>query len=953
MTTGNAVTWRAFVGPRWMSTTDAAFWDWSALTLSAYTPAPADSTLTAGLAVGGTVATLATGTGWPSTGGLWLGPNAAGEAWEYVLYTGRSGNTLTGLRRETVDAEQTGAHTAGAVARFWWPLTTDDGKFTLTETLNDTLNVVDWSTQLAGFTFPQAALRNGHFLLLQTRWLDDTTGWGAWTNALLGWLDSPHARGDLAAEGSWTVNVLSAFGMAGRQTIGGIRAGALDLAPTANITASSTLATPRKMAGTGEFTAATPDLSTAALTDGNAATGWLSERLLGTANVPGDGAGEFRFASYGIDQVHVTRYAGQSKGYRWLAILCRGASVEDQGVNLVDQDRYFPLITSNPGMHTAPQKPFSAFPGDGKLLILCENLRLFREENPDCDADIWEVSDTTTVMHRYAAGDWANMWRRDASTVAAWWDRLAATGGGLRCIFYPEGWKYPAGDVIWGTITPAYVATTWAGLTGAYQSPQLSAPTPGQTLRRQWATAGSAAGGWAVDANATPGYFLGATPAEKRGDAAKAAVEHLLIELPSLGLTLAADVTDAAPGPGDTLLVSLLGEPGVDGLDASGTVQIGAEQITYSAKAPDYGGVIITARGANGTTAAAHSTGDAVAQVVGGVALDCPPLKSVGFTRPAGLPLPKAFVIRASQYDAVRGPEDEGYTADWTTLATETANASANYTLTLGTAARYRWVIIELQGMTTTPYRAALNGLILTVDPAVYRSDTHLAATTAANVVKQALTNAGLPAGALTVGLGSDTLSNSTTARDTAATVAADLCDFAGLRLDVGRDRKLTITVDPYWGITGLPAADLTWTTLTAGAYEADWRTGSAIAQIELEWQLPDGTVQPLVRYPALAATTGALVHSGPYCYATLAAAQAAAQKRYWQLRRPYGSLIEAVGAPWTVRAGQVHGVTWPLAAGMLAVKRVYLAQQVTHQIADMALSTAVNMLQISREDER
>ena len=155
---------------------DLTFWNWAtALTYgAAYDPTALITTLSGSVAAAATTAALTSGGSFPTTGGCWLGPNAAGEAWEYATYTGRSGNTLSGLTRETVDSEQSGAHTAGAVAGFWFPLVTNDGSLTLTEEADSALGMVGWQAQIQGVNIPQVALRNGHLVLVQTRYATDT-----------------------------------------------------------------------------------------------------------------------------------------------------------------------------------------------------------------------------------------------------------------------------------------------------------------------------------------------------------------------------------------------------------------------------------------------------------------------------------------------------------------------------------------------------------------------------------------------------------------------------------------------------------------------------------------------------------------------------------------------------------------------------------------------------------
>ena len=193
-TRNHVIQWRAYVGPPFKRADDAAFWDWSALDYGAvYAPVPAETALASDLATAATSAVLMSGTGWPTAGGFWVGPvGGYGGTWEYCTYTGKSTATLTGLTRETVDSEQTGAHLTESLVRFWYPLT-GAVQLTLSESLDNFLSGLDWQATLSGDNAPQAALRNGHLVLIQERHqVKGDTVWPDWTNFLVGWLQSPN-----------------------------------------------------------------------------------------------------------------------------------------------------------------------------------------------------------------------------------------------------------------------------------------------------------------------------------------------------------------------------------------------------------------------------------------------------------------------------------------------------------------------------------------------------------------------------------------------------------------------------------------------------------------------------------------------------------------------------------------------------------------------------------------
>ena len=147
--------------------------------------------------------------------------------------------------RETIDSEQTGDHANGAAVRFWWPLTTAT-RLTLSEQLDDTLGGLDWQATISGDNAPQAALRNGHLVLIQTR--HEVTGdtvWSDWTNLLVGWLQSPQIRQGADGETPWEATIVSSAGMLQSIQAQGLRVGPVNAARGGSISGTQELSRPR------------------------------------------------------------------------------------------------------------------------------------------------------------------------------------------------------------------------------------------------------------------------------------------------------------------------------------------------------------------------------------------------------------------------------------------------------------------------------------------------------------------------------------------------------------------------------------------------------------------------------------------------------------------------------------------------------------------------------------
>lgn len=386
----NIVQWRAWVGPRWKASTDSRFWNWaSVLTYgSAYEPLTdmPNTTLSSGITAASTTLPCGATGDWPSTGGCWVGPNGSGQSWEYIDYGTNSTNTLGNLSRSAEDSEFSGTHSSGAVVKFWWELTGATGTVDVSEFMDRSLSVVDWTAELRGVNMPQAALINDHLLLVQIRQSSGST-WGNWTNELVGFIDAPEVQDDYRLRKEWSIRARSSYGNSSTRQVNGVQVGQTELTRRVSASASSALANPYKADGLGEFLEASPDLDASAALDTSLSTLWMSERFVGLANNPANPGETFDAIAPGaqvvISQVHLTRYPGQGAGYRWFEITV-----------LNDSSLTSPTLMYSKLLGTAPDQyvtdyyfsvDLSAY-NNGDRIIVAENATLFQAENPDNDA---------------------------------------------------------------------------------------------------------------------------------------------------------------------------------------------------------------------------------------------------------------------------------------------------------------------------------------------------------------------------------------------------------------------------------------------------------------------------------------------------------------------------------------------------------------------------------------
>jgi hypothetical protein len=938
-----AVQWRAFIGPKWVPSTDPAYYPWTALSLGTYEPVPAATTLADDLEPGATSADLTGATGYPAAGGIWVGAGAAGERLEYVSHTGKSTDTLTGLTRDAITAEQSGHHTAGAPVCFWFPVLLD-WPFHPVESGDDKLAAFTWQADLKGSNMPVAALRNEHLVLLQARWAEGSGAWSDWGTELIGWLLTHKGHGDGQNYETWEATAGCSASLLENAQVPGVHLGPKNAALQAEVTTSSDLVQVYKETGSGEFVAAAPDLSGASATDGKMSTLWMSDKFVGASNLPTAQTG---YLVHMADQIHIAPYAGQSPaGYRWLSLAASDTKQEGWGVELKNTDGYYPSDGANhntDGYVWNQQHPFTT--GKYTPVIFVENEILFRAENPNLgQCQVIEISGDPI---KYTGGFLKNDVYYPAYTAQDWWNGFDPAGGSLKVLVNDGSSKDNlAGVVYWGTATPA---SPWTGTTQA-------APAPGETIRRTWANSGNTEAGWTTGHPSMPGYYLAPSAYVPPGQYWLPRFEWLNAKTVGLGLRLRDAIDDTQT---DGIVVTSAGGDTLEGLDSSGTIQIGqyaGEQITYTLKDEVNSQLAGTVtRGANGTANVPHNAGDQVFTIDGGVAVDASPVNGLRWRRAVGMPQIHDFKIYASKLDTPRLPTPDGYleyVSNFDLIATITGATADVLWAPLSPAVRYRNALTVVTAMETDPYRVAINELEIVIDPACFPADRNLASGTAADLISAVLKLGGLDDDAIIDAGGTPSLTNLTTDVAGAWKVAADIANFSGCRVTCGRDSKVTIGLDPFRDIASLPAETLNLTKTLLKQIDPDWNVNLAVGQVALSWRSSDGQTEGVERYPATRLAIGSVLELGPMYCADATAAQTEACKQFWMARRPFGIPAEMAGPGWNRHAGDFFGVEWTFGGGTYLLDRTYAVKSIEHDFDKGRLTSCPVLLQVSGEGE-
>ncbi|MCB0096884.1 MAG: hypothetical protein KDE46_14245, partial [Caldilineaceae bacterium] len=462
------VKWRMYIGPPFTRPSSSVHWDWSTLTLDAtYNPASIATTLTAQATAGAATVTVASTGTFPSAGGFWVGSTR----WSYVRYSGTTATTFTGCTW-TGDAEEQATHANGSTVRFWYPVTENNGSLSFDWEIDSNLAAMQWQCGIGGgVKVPQSAIRNNHLALVQ--WA--TTPGGSYANHFIGWLQTPTLSESTAYRRGWDAKIVSSAQKIAEIVIDGVRVGEIDIAKEGTASAISTVAGPYKERKSGEYTAADPDLSPQSAIDGDDATLWISEDVIGTPLGLTVSSDPTTTGAVVISQVHIAKHPGQPAGYEWVELtVIAGGNIADSALWTDTSD----LVNIEIG------GSYSA----GDKIIVCSDDVLYGEQNPRSNAAlVYSIEDTA-----------------NADFLSA----LDPAGGGLGLYvttFFGEGWLH---DVVWGTGTvPDRGASNPTNRYGAdYVGGNVTAPTAGQTMRYVFANSSTPKNNWVTDFNDHGGY---------------------------------------------------------------------------------------------------------------------------------------------------------------------------------------------------------------------------------------------------------------------------------------------------------------------------------------------------------------------------------------------------------------------------------------------------------------
>jgi len=905
------VQWRIYVGPPFRDPDDLDYYDWSQLTSGVASSFSVKSLLDANLSASGTSMTLVNANAFPTKGGAWVGPFGSGEGWEYVTYTGKGGDTLTGLTREpTAKREHSGVHSSPADVLMWWEIKDNDGKLHVTRQMSDDWASITWNADIAGVNIPTVALRNNHVVVIQMR----TDPSVFFTNYLVGFFDSPQGKDDYQNYGEWTVKVICSADIAAKIEVGPYKSGDLDMAKNGSAQGSQALTGTCKERPSGDFTAANPSFDAESTIDDKESTLWIAERLVGdNDNDPYYNITDsVNFGGLRFSQLYFNPPVGSIPGSRWIELTMLTGTFRGQSIwtaiggminGQYDENASYGWILTDMDATEMDR------------IILCESEEAYTAQNPLSEHAIIQEN---KEFFQYIRPEGGELWMR-LGQLNLWQARVR--------------WGDAYGGVLHEDLSPT--ERQWDG-------PTLPVPGKCQTLNYIYNPS-------PVPSNAA-GYWELVTDRQHFGYEIHSDenAPWIKIELPGIGLKLPGDITASVPGVGGLLAINDASGPSTAGLPTSGKIKIGDEVMSYSSRVET--GVYLSGRGIDGSTAAIHRKDDEIYFIdpLNNFATDGPPINKIQWFRQNGTIYPKNFELWVSNLIEARTPDQDDWQEDYVNLHNVLDGSASSYSATF-TTRRIKNFIFKFNQMTTDPARPRINQIKAWADPEQYGANWLKGEETVGDLVYIILRDAHMPVGSVDRTAVTDPVPDGETAKGNAWALVSDLMEYTSHRIECKLDSKFIITPDNTW-VTPTFSPTRTWTKANAVSIEPVWANTNGVSQVSLKWELNSKADEGTVNYPATPDLIGSVAEIGPYVYATETAATLAAKRRFYQGRYPYTIVVSCAEFDPFIVPGEIHRVQWKINPTMPEMDRIYVVTAVDQMIENNIGTTTLTMTEIGRE---
>lgn len=778
--------YRVSIGPPRASITEGTF------TLGEPVTLPAQTTVTADMLPGETGVSVGDTSGYPTTGTLIVSPNTADVSW--WSYTGKTSSTFTGL------ANLQGAMLmkAGQIVTAWatlgiWPPLPQSGSQRLDrppqiQEFKDGA-FYDFSCEISGVYFDRRLLKDDATVLIEERVspegnIDLFTDWMV---AAVGYVRRWEVEVDAQRNNRWRGTVRSIRAYLDLTRFPATQYGRVELLAGASVIASDNLANPEDELN--EFLGGLGTTGAENAVDDNNNTLYISQLSpTATAETPGDSDG----ADPGVQIEEVFNGDAQSPNLEWILLRLAADSPNhnETGVNLHNfaiTNKQTAFAPSNVG--TWPKELGS---GGGGGYIRLRNITL-----TSANDIVVFTNDGAAFRARYNVGSSVQVfdWRYidgfgDDQEPARLFELDTDDWLQLR---YCRGLETVRSMVVWGTHT----GTPWWNNT-ADETESGAEWTPDNAVA--WTTADTSIRRNPVSTNTRRATAFSEetdpNPGDRRTDTDQV---YWSAAVPEFSVYLASNITNVSPANGAALSLT-----DATWLDASGTVKLDSEKISYTARNATQ--LLNITRGAASTTPASHTTAALVYQVdaiLGDTRL--PVAESLSIRRwlrmaPAGNPLrnivPERFDLYGSTNATPLYPGEDDWRLDWIQLARVTGNGQIHYeTGFSGGAQRLAHILIYCKKMTD-------NGRFKLNEVKLYRKQLDSApnAETGAGIVVRDILEIVLAPAEIAIDAGAFVGTNGelTTAEASAGQVLQDILTENFCILRCNRDGTVEVFRDPF-----------------------------------------------------------------------------------------------------------------------------------------------------------
>jgi hypothetical protein len=830
----------------------------------------------------------------------------------------------------------------------WTELTSNEGNLQIDLELMDNVTAYQWSMQLSGFNQEERAL----LVVGNTILVEDGDG----LVVAAGIIDNVSHSSNYSRIDQWNITVVSIATKLASIEVKPLRVGDVDIAQSANVTASNSLSYYAKEApNVDDSRAAQEDYEPGNAVDGDEETVWIGDTFTGRRL----NSNELTY----FDKLGIKNYPMIHNGSFFIELINQFQPSQNMlyhynGVNLTwnttegDFLADYENDTEN-GYYLGHDNQWNIlFVQNAEAfndLYRFQNAKHFIDAATESSDQNREFFDNFSPVKGVVAMVRTSGFGRQVVDWIAWgawdetsWEAMQDTSNyGTSEKFFPH----------WDDLGPIGGDGLTANGTKIFPSLEFN-----QIIRKKLDVVPTSydpnepyyhAQEWEYESSTiqSPGQFIRPYDLENDGVTIEAARDDwILLTMPTMEHYLLEDV-----GPGDSVitLVNEDGYPNVDGLPSSGRVFVDTEILTYSAKDYDTGELTLSS-----AILYDHNVGSKVLIEEGtstGYFTDAWPIAITGWERNE-YPVPRTFVYRWSYDKNAKSPSTSEHERTWNTVLQRTNFTALTDAVGHSPILRPRKIVIEIGEMGDASSflnetRARLNTLYALVDKSQFDSRYWIDSNSNEYIIQNIAYLAGLPvppATMVTLGTEGPDRLEGTTDFGQAWSIMTDLAEYGNSFIEVDLDSTIVCRENDFYTAPNF-TVDHALTEEDVISLRVEMVRPGEIGQFELTWESFDGTDGGVVHYPATRVGNYPVKKQGPQLYESETDAQIACERLYKLNRYPHNIFIELADTDLEGRPGDIDTLYWN------GVTYTMLASAYSYAVEDGKLRVTVNYRELER----